>query len=106
MLRRSLVVLAAYLKQPFARNRLNKTNTAYQRSRCTQSPHALEVTFDDRKLLRRPANGTPVRWTREDGEPFLASVTRREGNLVQTYNAEDGMRLNTFRLNEDGRTRL
>lgn len=100
----ALVDKMNFIKRPFARNRLSKTNTAYQRIRITQPSAALEITFDDRKPIHLPANGTPIQWTREDGDRFEVAVERRDSNLVQTYRAADGTRVNTFRWDEDGKT--
>lgn len=93
-----------FIKRPIARSRLKKTNTAYQRIHIVRSPDAVELTFDQRKPLRIPTNGTPVKWTREDGEVFDVSAQWHSAQLTQTYKAEDGMRTNTFRVGENGRT--
>lgn len=93
-----------FVKRPFVRNRLKKTNTAYQRIHIARLANAIELTFDQRKPLRVPTNGAPVKWTREDGEVFDVSAQWQGTQLTQTYQAEDGMRVNTFRLSPDGRT--
>lgn len=93
-----------FVKRPIARNRLKKTNTAYQLIHIARLPDAVELTFDQRKPLRVPTTGTPVKWTREDGEVFDVSAQWQGTQLTQTYKAEDGMRVNTFRLSPDGQT--
>jgi hypothetical protein len=49
-----------------------------------------------------PADGRTVKWTRDDGESFDVSAQWQTSQLTQTFNAEDGKRLNTFRLGANG----
>lgn len=93
-----------FIKRPIARNRLKKTNTAYQRILLARTQDSIEITFDQRAPLRLPANGSAVKWTREDGEVFDVSAQWEGRQLTQTYKASDGMRINTFRLSDDGRS--
>lgn len=89
-----------FIKRPIARNRLKKTNTAYQRIHLARTGSDYEITYDERKPIRMPANGAPVKWTREDGEVFDVSAARQSEQLLQTYKAEDGTRVNMFRWDE------
>lgn len=86
-----------FIKRPIARGRLTKTNPAYQRLRLERTPTAFEVQFDERKPVQMPLDGSAVQWEREDGEKFAVSATLHDGYLVQTFKAEDGTRVNTFR---------
>lgn len=89
-----------FIKRPIARSRLKKTNTAYQRIHLARAAADYEITYDNRQPIRMPASGTAVKWTREDGEVFDVSAVRQGQHLVQTYKAEDGTRVNTFRWDE------
>lgn len=88
----------SFIKRPIARGRLKKTNPAYERIAISQSESTIEVQFDDRKPIRMPADGSAMKWQREDGETFDVSAVWRGSDLVQTFKAEDGQRVNTFRI--------
>jgi hypothetical protein len=51
-----------------------------------------------------PADGSPVPWTREDGEKFLISARLEQGDLIQSYRAEDGERVNVLHVDPATRT--
>lgn len=87
-----------FIKRPIARSRLAKTNVPYQRIRIQIDAAEAEITYDDRKPIRVPLDGQPIKWTRDDGEVFDVSGKVDGGDLVQTYKAEDGVRVNSFRL--------
>lgn len=91
-----------FIKRPIARGRLKKTNPSYERISILRSDAQIEIRFDDRAPVQMPANGSSVKWTREDGEVFDVSADWQEGRLEQTFKAEDGERVNTFRLSPDG----
>lgn len=95
-----------FIKRPIARNRLAKTNVPYQRIRIQVDAAAAEITYDDRKPIRMPIGGQPIKWTRDDGEVFDVSARVQGSDLVQTYQAEDGMRVNTFRMDANGSLHL
>jgi hypothetical protein len=95
-----------FIKRPIARGRLARTNAPYQQIRIQVDAAEVELSFDDRKPLRLPLDGRPVKWTRDDGEVFDVSARVEGVVLVQTYQAEDGARVNTFELEADGRLSL
>jgi hypothetical protein len=90
-----------FIVKPIARSRLTKTNPAYQRISITREGTEIVVAFDTRKPVRMPADGTSIKWTREDGEKFDVKVARQDTQLTQTFVAEDGQRVNDFRLEAD-----
>ena len=90
-----------FIKRPIARGRLKNTNVAYSKIRLSRSATQISLSFDDRAPLRMPANGSPINWTREDGEVFTVSARWEDSKLVQNYKAGDGERTNTFRFNLD-----
>lgn len=91
-----------FIKRPIARSRLRKTNPAYQRIIIGRKASDVEVTFDKGSAITSPADGTPVKWKREDGEVFEVKTHWQAKKLTQNFKAEDGERTNTFHLNADG----
>lgn len=100
----SAVGKMSFITRPIARGRLRRTNNAYQRVVVSYNDTEVSTTFDQRRAITSPANGTPVQWTREDGEKFQLSTEWQGQRLVQTFRAEDGTRTNTYNLSADGRT--
>lgn len=94
----------SFVTRPIARGRLRRTNTAYNRVVINYTQTEVSTTFDQRRPVESPANGQPVKWTREDGEKFDLSTEWQNGRLVQTFRAEDGSRTNTYTISPDGRT--
>ena len=94
----------SFVTRPIARGRLRRTNTAYNRVVINYTQTEVSTTFDQRRAVESPANGQPVKWTREDGEKFDLSTEWQNGRLVQTFRAEDGSRTNTYTISPDGRT--
>ena len=98
------VARMSFATRPTVRGRLRKTNQAYQRVVIGYDQRTVSITFDQRRPVESPANGTPVKWTREDGEKFDLSTEWEGGNLEQTLKGGQEMRTNTFSLSADGRT--
>jgi hypothetical protein len=99
------IATMGFIKRPIARGRLKDTNPVYRHIVITSSGGNIEIRFDDRKPIVAPADGSPVQWTREDGEVFDIAVTRKDGRLSQSYESKDGNRLNVFHI-EDSTRRL
>ena len=95
-----------FIKRPFARSRLTKTNAAYRTLRLDLGAALFRIQFEGRQPIETPADGRAVGWTREDGERFQVSTRMEGGNLVQRFVAEDGSRRNTYHLDPDGTLRL
>jgi hypothetical protein len=95
-----------------ARPRLRSTNTAYPRLVLTHDQATVRVDMSGRPSVSSPANGTPVLWQRETGAACTqvkgdcVRVTHEwnSGNLSQTFQAEDGRRVNVFSVSPDGNT--
>jgi len=92
-----------FIIRPIARGRLKKTNSAYDRIRILRSPSQIEVAFDAAKPVQMSADGSVTSWTRADGEVFDVSAVWQDARLVQSFQAKDGKRVNTFQLGEDGK---
>jgi len=92
-----------FIKRPIARSRLKKTNEAHRRVQIDIGGDQISVAFDGRKPVQMPADGSTIRWTREDGETFDVNAAWDGNRLVQTFRAEDGTRANAFSASADGR---
>ncbi|HEX8701795.1 MAG TPA: hypothetical protein VF815_23405 [Myxococcaceae bacterium] len=90
------------VKRPIARGRLKKTTQPYQQMVIEQTSSEVTTTMNNLKPISTPVNGTPIQWTREDGETFDVSTQWDNGKLKQTFKAEDGQRVNAFSLSPDG----
>jgi hypothetical protein len=93
-----------FVTRPIARGRLNRTNQPYQRLTIDYTSSQVTVTTDQRSPIVTPANGTPIKWTREDGEVLDVSTEWENGVLEQTFKAEDGQRVNRYSISADGST--
>ena len=93
-----------FIARPVARSRLKKTNTAHRRVTIASTAQEISIAFDGNPPVRMPADGQTAKWTRDDGEVFDVSARWVDDQLVQTFKAPDGQRVNTFVLSPDGRT--
>lgn len=93
-----------FITRPIARGRLTRTNEPYQRLTIQQANGQVTIITDDRSPIVAPADGNPIKWTREDGEVLDLTTRWVDGTLEQTFIAEDGQRKNVFALSPDGRT--
>ncbi len=90
--------------RPIARGRLKRTNRPYQKVVIRYTPAQVSIAMDARGPIQTPANGTPVDWTRpEDGEKLKVSTEWENGKIEQTFQAEDGRRVNSYSISPDGR---
>jgi len=87
-----------FLIRPIARGRLKKTNPAYPHLVIQQQPKEWVIRYDQRAPQHMPSDGTAVDWAREDGEHFQLSAHAEQNDLIQTYQAPDGKRVNRFHL--------
>jgi hypothetical protein len=93
-----------FAMRPIARGRLRKTNEPYPRIVIANTASQVSVAMNGRAAIVSPANGTPIDWTREDGEELKVSTEWENGTLEQTFKAEDGQRVNAYSVSPDGRT--
>ena len=91
-----------FIARPIARSRLKKTNPLYERIFIAHDGAQISVRYDQGKPVVMPADGTAVKWTRDDGEVFDVSAKSGDAQLQQTFKAEDGQRVNEFSLAPDG----
>ena len=93
-----------FVVRSVARGRLKDVNSPYKRVQIEETSDAIQVTFDARKPVRTPLDGSTIKWTREDGQVFDASAVLKDGQLIQTFKNDEGQRMNTFSLAADGKT--
>jgi len=91
-----------FLVRPIARSRLERVNPVHARFTIEETAAGFRIDFGEGEPVVAPADGSPIPWTRPDGERLLLSVARDGGDLVQTFVAEDGRRENRFRFQPDG----
>jgi hypothetical protein len=95
-----------FIKRPIARGRLSRTNFAYKEIQIKLDASEAEITYDTQAPIRMPLSGESIKWKRADGEVFDVSARLEGGKLVQTYKAEDGVRLNSFSKDDRGTLHL
>lgn len=95
-----------FIKRPIARGRLSRTNFAYKEIRIELGATEAEITYDTQAPIRMTLGGEPIKWKRADGEVFDVSANLDNGALVQTYKAEDGVRVNSFSKDANGTLQL
>ena len=66
-----------FIKRPIARSRLKKTNEAHRRVDIALGDTQISVAFDGHKPVQMPADGTTIKWTRDDGETFDVTFVRQ-----------------------------
>ena len=93
-----------FVTRPIARGRLQKTNQPYQRVTIATAGANTVVTVEQQPPRQAPSNGTPIDWTRPDGEKMKLSMRWENGQLVETFKPEDGQRVNAYTLSPDGST--
>ena len=91
-----------FVTRPIARARLKKTNEAYSQVIIARDGADYTIQYNNRALQHMPASGQPVPWVREDGEKFQISARVERDDLIQTYKAEDGERINVFHVDASG----
>jgi hypothetical protein len=93
-----------FITRPIARGRLQKTNQPYRQVSIATAGANTVVTIDKLPPRQAPSNGTPVDWTRADGEKMKLSMRWENGQLIETFKPEDGQRVNAYTLSPDGQT--
>ena len=93
-----------FVIRSMARSRLTNVNPAVKRVAIERANDAITVTFDERKPVRMPTDGSTIKWTREDGQIYDVQLQQKDEQLVQTFKNEEGQRTNTYKLSPDGKT--
>jgi hypothetical protein len=93
-----------FITRPVARSRLKKANSPHRKVEITRTQDEIGVSFDGNKPVRMPADGKTIKWTRDDGEVLDVAGNWTGDQLVQSFTAADGQRINTFTISPDGST--
>ncbi len=96
----------SFIKRPIARGRLARTNFPYQQILIELGETEAEVRYDTQGPIHMPLDGQAIKWKRADGEVFDVSAKLAGGKLIQTYKAEDGVRVNSFSKDASGSLHL
>jgi len=87
-----------WIKRPFARSRLGAVNDAYASFRVQVSESEVTIHYYDGQIQHLPLDGHPVAWRRKDGEMLDVAIHPERGDLVEVYQAKDGVRTNVFHV--------
>ena len=92
-----------FIIAPIARSRLTKTNTIYRKVSFEFSGNnQVSIVTSGRAAIRTNLSGTPIKWTREDGEVLDCSTTVSGDTIRQKFVAKDGQRINEYAPSPDG----
>lgn len=97
-------LVRSWLKRQFARGRITETNVPYEWLRIMPGEDSVRVT-NDQWDLTVPHEGMLAGWERADDDFIDVTVEwLPDGALRQTFQGEEGARINVYRLSPDGRT--
>lgn len=92
-----------FVMKPIAHGRLAKTNVPYQKVTIAAGDE-VSIKTDARAPIVTSPNGKPEKWKREDGLLYDVSTKLAGNAITQTFEAEDGKRVNHWSLSPDGKT--
>ena len=81
-----------------------KTKKPPQKLVITQTASDITIQADNGQAIKTTMNGTPVSVTREDGEALQVSSVWQGTILQRSFQAQDGLRVNTYTLDPSGKT--
>ena len=87
-----------------ATDRLTKTNQPPQKLVIIQTASDITIQADNGQAIKTTMNGTPVSVTREDGEALQVSSVWQGTTLQRSFQAQDGLRVNSYSLDPSGKT--
>jgi hypothetical protein len=90
-----------FVARPIARSRLKKHSPAITRVEIGQGD-AITIKLGDAKPTIHSPSQPPVKWTRPDGEVFNVTMQWQGATLLQTFESEEGTRVNRYSLSADG----
>lgn len=90
-----------FITRPIARSRLKDSNLAFRKITIKHQGSNIYVQHDNRKAIVSPANGSKIKWTREDGEVFTVTQKVSANKITQVFYAEDGKKLLVYKFNDD-----
>lgn len=101
----ALVSEMNFIKRPFARSKLRKTNALLTSIRMQFSADQVTYTYNAGHAIRTTLNGPAVRWkSPADDEHYQVTTTLKGQRFTQTFRGSDGTKQEIFDLSADGRT--
>ncbi len=99
-----VVAKMTFFTRPFARAEVKAASPTFRRLTLEKSSDTITASYDVGQPVRTPADGSPGRWTRDDGDVYEVKASFVDGHLHQSFQNKGGGRLNVFTLSPDGRT--
>jgi hypothetical protein len=90
-----------FVARPIARSRLKKHSPPITRVEIEQGP-AITIKLGDAKPTIHSPGQPPIKWVRPDGEVFNVTMQWQGATLLQTFESEEGTRVNRYSLSADG----
>jgi hypothetical protein len=91
-----------WLTRAIARRRLRETNEPIRLLTLALDARFARITFDHEPPIAAPLDGTLVDWRDADGDAYQVSVRLDGDVMTQTLRAEDGERVNRYRIETGG----
>lgn len=91
----------SFITKPIARTKLKKSNLAFKKITFKKSGKKVSIQHDDRKTVDSPADGSKVKWTREDGETFTVSQKVEDTQITQVFYADEGNKTLVYKFSDD-----
>ncbi|MGN6187120.1 MAG: hypothetical protein ACTHQM_26075 [Thermoanaerobaculia bacterium] len=89
-----------FIARPIARGRLRKTNPVYPNAAFSFTSDAARVTAGA-NTLTLPLSGASITWNRDGEKIRVSGRLTNESTYVETFDASDGHRTNTFTASGD-----
>lgn len=89
--------------RPVARMQIKKLNLVYDSIRIHQNSSSIIIQLDGRDPLQMPADGSPVHVI-QNGDAFDVNIKKAQGKLFQTFDRNDGQRINVYSFCRTGKT--
>ena len=99
----TLVDDMAFYKRPFARSKLENRTPPCIDLEISESGGDVTVGCDDRSAASARLNGDRRHFKPSGGDPVKVSYTLSNGDLVQKFFSENGVRTNTYSLHSGGK---
>jgi hypothetical protein len=100
----SLVDDMAFYKRPFARSKLENRTPPCIDLKISYDDGDVGLKCDNRRRAKAKLDGKRRNFKPTGGDPVKVSYAMKNGKLVQKFFSENGVRTNTYRLTNGGKT--
>ncbi len=90
-----------FITRPIARGKLEDANIAFKKITFKFSGDKVSIQHDGRAIITAPADGTAIKWKRNDGEVFKVTQKVSETKITQTFKGDDGKKTMVYKFNKD-----